>query len=299
MPRALAPTTHRPAAVHDAPSPTCTRACMPPTGLDFMAAGPTPDCAPTSSQRRLPVAPSPARRVIIHVATCQEDLSWLSCGWHPRLTIRIIHKCTRQHPGFHRKADGLLEPRRWAPSPRPTEPCMTHITSAHPTIGRESEVFMGEIAHARATGTADDDVHIFLQGGRDEVLMAAERHMGSIAQQVAKVAGRGDLGFISLTGKVVKPMNMCWRPVIKAGLRSGAIRLDCGMSYANPVRARRRIAQAGPAPPPSRRLLRSRHVSPGAREFRRLRSAHPRDAAASVARIPPDPAEPIRQHAHE
>ena len=63
------------------------------------------------------------------------------------------------------------------------------------------------------------------------------------------MAGRGDLGFISLTGKVVKPMNMCWRPVIRAGLRSGAIRLDCGMPYANPVRARRRIARK-PAPRP-------------------------------------------------
>ncbi len=148
-----------------------------------MAAGPTHDCAPTSSQRRLPVAPSPARRVVIHVATCQEDLSWLRCSWHPRLTIRIVHKCTREHQGFHLKGDGLLEPRRWDPPPRPTEPCMTHITSAHPTIGRESEVFMSEIAHARVTDTADDDVHMFLQGGRDEVAMAAERHMGSIEQQ--------------------------------------------------------------------------------------------------------------------
>ena len=113
------------------------------------------------------------------------------------------------------------------------------------------------------------------------------------------MAGRGDLGFISLTGKVVKPMHVCWRPVIRAGLRSGAIRLDCRQQYASPVRARKRIAQAGFAPPPSRRLLWSRHVSPGAREFRRLRSAHPRDAAASVARIPPHPAEPIRQHEHE
>ena len=157
---------------------------MPPTGLDFMAAGPTPDCAPTSSQRRLPVAPSPTRRVIIHVATCQEDLSWLSCSWHPRLTIRIIHKCTRQYPGFQRMEGSLLAPLPWAPPPRPTEPCMTHITSAYPTIGRESEVFMSEIAHARVTDTADDDVHIFLQGGRDEVEAAAERHMGSIEQQV-------------------------------------------------------------------------------------------------------------------
>ena len=113
------------------------------------------------------------------------------------------------------------------------------------------------------------------------------------------MAGRGDLGFISLTGKVVKPIHMCWRPVIRAGLRSGAIRLDCGMSYANPVRARRRIAQAGPAPPPSRRLLWFRHVSPGAREFRRLRPAHPRDVAANVARIPPRPAEPLYRHADE
>ena len=61
---------------------------------------------------------------------------------------------------------------------------MTHITSAHPTIGRESEVFMSEIAHARVTGTADDDVHIFLQGGRDELQKAAHDHdMGSIEQQ--------------------------------------------------------------------------------------------------------------------
>ena len=62
---------------------------------------------------------------------------------------------------------------------------MTHITSAHPTIGRESEVFMSEIAHARVTGAADDDVHIFLQGGRDELEKAAhDHHMGSIEQQV-------------------------------------------------------------------------------------------------------------------
>ena len=184
MPRALAPTARRPAAMHVAPRQTCTPACMPPAGFGFMAAGPTPDCAPTPSQRRLPVAPSPTRRVVIHVATCQEDLSWLSCSWHPRLTIRIVHKCTREHPGFHRKGDGLLEPRRWDPPPRPTEPCMTHITSAHPTIGRESEVIISEIIHARVTGTADDDVHIFLQGGRDELQKAAHGHaMGSIEQQ--------------------------------------------------------------------------------------------------------------------
>ena len=184
MPRALAPTARRPAAMHVAPRQTCTPACMPPAGFGFMATGPAHDCAPTSSQRRLPVAPSPTRRVVIHVATCQEDLSWLSCSWHPRLTIRIVHKCTREHPGFQRMEGSLLVPLPWDPPPQPTEPCMTHIISAHPTIGRESEVIISEITHARVTGTADDDVHIFLQGGRDELQKAAHGHaMGSIEQQ--------------------------------------------------------------------------------------------------------------------
>ena len=216
------------------PTPACSPACMPPIGPDHLAVGPSSECAPPFGLER---RASPTRRVTIHVATCQEDLSWLNCSWHPNLAIRIIHKCTRENPGY-RRVKGLLQPRPWAPPPLQREKCMTHADSAHPATGRESEVYLSELIHAHAT-TADDDLHLFIQGGRGEFDQHPGHwsYMGSADQIVAKLARRGDIGFIGLNGHVHEPMDLCTRRPITTGLQMHALRLNCTERYANPARA--------------------------------------------------------------
>ena len=115
---------------------------------------------------------------------------------------------------------------------------MTHVESAYPSVGRESEAYLSELALVSAAAPADDDLHIFMQGGRDEVAMAERKHrMGSIAQRVAKLAARRDIGFVSITGKVRRPRDLCELPEIRDGLEMRAVGLKCDEQYVSPVRA--------------------------------------------------------------
>lgn len=83
-------------------------ACITPKGLGGLADG----CG------RRPPRPTATvqRRVTMHIATCQEDLSWLpACDLLEGLTIRVVHKCSAAHPGLKRGPDGLLGRREWNP----------------------------------------------------------------------------------------------------------------------------------------------------------------------------------------
>ena len=146
-----------------------------------------------------------------------------------------------------------------------------------------------------------DDVHLFLQGGSDELRVTvrsagAERPVrryssgADIMDLINRIARRRDLGFASLSGRVVRPLPMCSHEIIVEGVHRKALGIDCTKNYSNPVRAAR---------PSMRALNRARvHASraasrcrirraAGARVVRRVRSADPRDAAPRVGGIPP------------
>jgi len=101
----------------------------------------------------------------MHIATCQEDLSWLpACDLLEGLTIRVVHKCSAAHPGLKRGPDGLLGRREWNPPPLREDACISHVQSEHPEAGRESEVYLSELAKIASSSSRDDDLHVFMQG---------------------------------------------------------------------------------------------------------------------------------------
>ena len=241
--------------------PACSVACMPGPLLRQFATG----CAtemPTEAQSRLirhaerASAPPPSsRRVVVHVATCQDDLSWLSCSWHPNLRIRIVHKCTREHPGFHRvdnKRGGHQKLVRmpWKDLPRPDQPCIEHVDSSHPTAGRETEAYLSEISSTYEE-INDDDMHLFIQGGIDEIRHFAKRiyaddpaeidlandlnrtrYSGAIGPQISALARSPRIAFASLSMCVNSARDgepKCENLLVKEGRRHGQLSyLHCG-----------------------------------------------------------------------
>ena len=121
-------------------SPSCSAACIRPPGIEQIARG----CEASEHTRWRSTAPPPMRpspRVVLHVAMCQEDLSWLNCSWYSDMRIAIVRKCTREHPGYRRNyTTNILEPRPWAPPPMPRGRCISHLAfSEHPLVARETE----------------------------------------------------------------------------------------------------------------------------------------------------------------
>ena len=200
------------------PPPSCN-ACHPPTGDEHYASG----CGGRASAQEAPADAS--RRVVVHVTTCQEDLSWITCSWHANMVIRVVHKCTPEHPGYHRNRTGRLEQQPWKGLARLRLPCMVHLDSAHPRAGRESEAYLSEIA-ATYDEIRDDDMHVFIQGSRNEFLRT---HL-SMEGLMPRLAARRDLAFATLSSSVeqafkdVDPHHKCDNYIVREGIRLGALR---------------------------------------------------------------------------
>ena len=239
--------------------PTCSVACMPGPLIRQFATG-CPTVIPTEAQshlaERAPAAPPSVRRVVVHVATCQDDLSWLSCRWHPNLRIRVVHKCTREHPGFHRVNNNRgghqkLVRMPWKDLPRPDQPCIEHVDSSHPTAGRETEAFISEISSTYEE-IKDDDIHVFVQGGIDEIRNFAKRtyaddpaqialasdlnrtdYDGAMGPQISALARSPHIAFASLSSFVNSARDehasKCDNLLVKEGRRHGQLGyLHCG-----------------------------------------------------------------------
>lgn len=227
--------------------PTCSRACLPQPGMANFLRG----CgkSPSSHEASATLSPQVAaqRRVVLHVATCQEDIRWLSCSWHSNMLIRVIHKCTPENPGFHRvktKTTRNLHRSNWTNPARPQLPCMQHLTSHHLREGRESEVFLGEISDTY-DDIRDDDVHVFLQGGYDE--FRRYNYSYELAgPMISALPRRRDVAFASLTPFVLSPAGdanqarKCDHIVVKKGRERGALdflHCDFWTKYAASMRA--------------------------------------------------------------
>ena len=199
-------------------SPPSCNACHPPAGVEHFATG----CGRHAQEAWA----HSGRRVVVHVATCQEGLRWLKCSWHANMTIRVVHKCTREHPGYLRDpTTNRLQPQPWRNLTRPRAPCIVHLDSAHPSAARESEAHLSEIA-ATYGEIRDDDMHVFIQGGKDE----SRRYNMPMAGVMPRLAARRDLAFASLSGAVypafkdVGVHHKCDNHIVREGIRLGALR---------------------------------------------------------------------------
>ena len=203
------------------PPPSCN-ACHPPVGEEHYASG----CDGRASAQDQEVPADATRRVVVHVATCQEDLSWIKCSWHANISIRVVHKCTREYPGYLRnRTTNRLQQQPWRGLARPRLPCMVHLDSAHPRAGRESEAYLSEIA-ATYEEIRDDDTHVFIQGSQSEL----SRFNLTMEGLMPRLVARRDLGFASLTGSVEQaykdlgPHYKCGNHIVREGIRLGALR---------------------------------------------------------------------------
>ena len=117
---------------------------------------------PSDSTSSLPL------ELTLVIAHCQEDLSWVSCSWHPRVTVLIFEKCSRAHPGFRRPRIGNttsfmdLEAQAYRAQPRRKLHCVSYVDSS--PRGREAEAYLHFIV-ASYTRLKPRAFYVFLQAG--------------------------------------------------------------------------------------------------------------------------------------
>ena len=169
-------------------------------------------------------------KVTLHVVNCKEDVDWLPpCDFLPGLRIRVVHKCGMQK--LTTRPEHAL--------------CMEHVQSDRPTVGRESEGFLGELANIDASSPTD--LHVFMQADPGEFKLSPWRsHIRnplSFKDALRKLASRADLGFVSLSSELGIVHDVCagagranGKHVLALGRKTGAIRLNCARDYVFPKR---------------------------------------------------------------
>lgn len=218
-----------PQRLGDQPSPSPlepARSCIAPAGLDNFARG----CGRPSPQPRKTFAPAGWMKVTLHVVNCKEDVDWLPpCDFLSGLRIRVVHKCGMQK--LTTRPEHAL--------------CMEHVQSDRPTVGRESEGFLGELAKIDASSPTD--LHVFMQADPGEFKLSPWRsHIRnplSFKDALRKLASRADLGFVSLSSELGIVHDVCagagranGKHVLALGRKTGAIRLNCARDYVFPKR---------------------------------------------------------------
>ena len=201
--------------------------------------------------------PSFYRALHVVVSVCQEDLSWLSCDWHPRMRVHIFRKCSPSSPGTRKSllSEDRRLPRRfnhttdlvkeWAPGKIPALSCATYYDG--PTLGWESMAYLTYIA-SRFESIDPLALYAFMQGsGPDEFFRWGPLRNLTMATALSRVMAANATfstltGLLSRTGNCRVDFGPVYDYILRGTWQGTQQHLGCEDGYIRPVRGQFAVA---------------------------------------------------------